>query len=323
MAQAFLSSVKVEDIIAHLPTSPNMVSFDADASLPHVLKTLIEKNILSAPVVKTAADAAKPHPHIDSLIGVVTMLDLVIYLTQNVLSDKSSMSHNMKSLFEETEKILMQSTHASALVDLSKTAEAATISKGSSVWDAIQVFARESVHRLLVTDNDGSIIQFLTQSAVLRFLSQNLEKLGGRLDQTLAQAGLAGHVTVFCIEDKEKAVEAFKLISSEKLSAVGVVDAETGKLIGNISSRDIRMIREDAEFIQRLYLPASAFLIKMQKTYNVPETPVTATGKETVRQTIERLGQFGIHRVYVVDEQNKPQRVVSMTDLLQFIGDEQ
>jgi hypothetical protein len=38
MAQAFLTSVKVEDIIAHLPTSPNMVSFDENASLPTVLK---------------------------------------------------------------------------------------------------------------------------------------------------------------------------------------------------------------------------------------------------------------------------------------------
>lgn len=249
------------------------------------------------------------------------MLDLVIYLTQNVLSDKTTMSHNMKSLFEETEKILMQSTHASALVDLSKTTQVATISTGSSVWDAIQTFAQESVHRLLVVSPEGNILQFLTQSAVLRFLAENATKLGDRTDVSLASAGLASHVNVFCIEEKEKAVEAFKLISSEKISAVAVIDHD-GKLIGNISSRDIRMIREDAEFIQRLYLPAGAFLVKIRKTFNVPEHPITATGTETIKDMIERVSRLKIHRVYVVDGANKPQRVVSMTDLLQFIADE-
>lgn len=205
---------------------------------------------------------------------------------------------------------------------MSKITEVAAITQGSSLWEAIQLFAQESVHRLIVTSEDGSIQQFLTQSAVVRYLAANADKLGPRFEKTLQSVGLAGHVSVFSVESKDKALEAFKLISDEKLSAVGVVD-ENGVLIGNISSRDIRMIREDAEFIQRLYLPASAFLIKMQKTFNVPEEPITATGQETVKDIILRLSQFRIHRIYVVDAEKKPQRVVSMTDLLQYVADDE
>lgn len=38
MAKAFLSSVKVESLIAHHPSTDTMVSFDADQILPDVLK---------------------------------------------------------------------------------------------------------------------------------------------------------------------------------------------------------------------------------------------------------------------------------------------
>jgi CBS domain-containing protein len=51
---------------------------------------------------------------------------------------------------------------------------------------------------------------------------------------------LLGHKDVITIGVNGRAIDAFKIMTDRGVSAVGVVDEE-GKLVGNISVRDIRV----------------------------------------------------------------------------------
>lgn len=99
---------------------------------------------------------------------------------------------------------------------------------------------------------------------------------------------------------------------------MAVVD-DDGKLVGNVSSRDLRMIRDDAEFISRLYIPLPAFLIKMQKQFSTPETVIALSASDTVEAAVDLVNTHHIHRIYLVNEDGTPLRVVSLTDLLELI----
>jgi CBS domain-containing protein len=177
---------------------------------------------------------------------------------------------------------------------------------------------RESAHRLIVVDSDGKLLRFLTQSAIIRFVGNNKEKFQSLLSKKLSAVGLSKAVNVFTVKSGDKAIEAFKLMSTERVAAVGVVDDED-KLVGNVSSRDLRMIRDDAEFLHRLYIPLSGFLIKSQKQFNSPDHIISVTAESSVEDVVDLVNKHHIHRVYVVAADGSPVRVVSLTDLLEVM----
>jgi len=106
----------------------------------------------------------------------------------------------------------------------------------------------------------------------------------------------------------------------QRITAVGVVD-EHGKLVGNISHRDIRMVKDEAQGLERLHNQVSAFLIKMQREFGSPQEVVVCKPDETIFSVMEKLHKHNIHRIYVVDEHKRPLRIVTMTDLFHlFLG---
>lgn len=74
---------------------------------------------------------------------------------------------------------------------------------------------RQTAHRVIVVDEEGRLLRFLTQSTILRFIGANKEKFQGLLTKTFASVGFGKPVAVFCVKQSEKAIAAFKLMSVE------------------------------------------------------------------------------------------------------------
>jgi CBS domain-containing protein len=113
------------------------------------------------------------------------------------------------------------------------------VREGSSLYSVIELLAKHKVHRVPVIDLQGRVSNLLTQSSVLSYLAAHLDKLGSVTEQTVAEL-LLGHKDVITIGVNGRAIDAFKIMTDRGISAVGVVDEE-GKLVGNISVRDIRV----------------------------------------------------------------------------------
>jgi CBS domain-containing protein len=80
----------------------------------------------------------------------------------------------------------------------------------------------------------------VTQSEVLRFVSQHLDDFGPNLNRSVLMAGLVGKGTIY-VTKSTPILEAFAEILTKKVSAVAVLD-EKQKLIGNVSIRDLRNV---------------------------------------------------------------------------------
>jgi CBS domain-containing protein len=107
-------------------------------------------------------------------------------------------------------------------------------------------FAR-GVHRIAVHESpspDAPITHIFSQSAFLRFLSENLWVLGALGDKTAVELGLgstAARDHLVTVQNTTPVIAALRLMDAKKLSAVAVVDEE-GHLFSQFSASDLRQL---------------------------------------------------------------------------------
>lgn len=210
------------------------------------------------------------------------------------------------------------------------------------------------VHRMAVFDGEGRITNVVTQTDVVRYLLNNIDQLGGLADASVADLGWAGR-HVECVGPSTPAIEGMALMASKNVSALAVTDAE-GRIIGNFSVTEMRTIM--AEHFGSLALPVGEFLalehgteyagyarvsetddeVQLSAAHRFvadrsargrPRTPGEEVGQtlllcrpsSTFAEVLEVLVGRGryVHRVYVVDEGERPIGVITCTDVLRKI----
>jgi CBS domain-containing protein len=159
----------------------------------------------------------------------------------------------------------------------------------------------------------------VSQSDVVAAVLANKQVLGAAANKTVEELELDDGA-VFTVTQDVPALKAFGMLIRDKKSSLGIVD-EDGKLVGNLSVSDVRALRSPEAFAS-LLLGVDDFLRQARG----PATPrgtgavVTVTGKTTFLQVLESLTPKHLHRVYVVDDENKPISIVTLTDVLKIIS---
>jgi len=188
----------------------------------------------------------------------------------------------------------------------------------ANLADVFQILSAHQVHRVPVISTCGVLVSVVSQSAVMRFIWDNISEITFA-DKTLEELGF-NPKSVIVVEERQTALEAFQMIAKNQVSAVAAVDRE-GELVGNISCRDIRCIGHHATLSLRLGSSVAKFREFMQVEFQAPKTVVTATMKNTLKEVIESLVVEGLHRLWIVDTatSKKPIGVLSLRDVLLLI----
>ncbi len=144
------------------------------------------------------------------------------------------------------------------------------------------------------------------------------------------------------------------------MTGVAIVDNETDRrLIGNISTKDLKGIDADGKWLSRLFLPAEAYLQEMRSTFPVcnniyyiqsnkmkqsikliyhlflshsppsillqdlprPESPIYSLPNDTLENVLRKVIEHKVHRVFIVnnDTERKPIGVITMKDILREV----
>jgi CBS domain-containing protein len=92
------------------------------------------------------------------------------------------------------------------------------------------------------------------------------------------------------------------------VSGVPIVDAQ-GVVVGNLSEHHLRLVLADPSGFPDLNRPLSEFSLLF---------PAVATchANWTVRQCLDLLATRHAHRIYLVNDQNQPIRVLALTDFI-------
>jgi len=99
--------------------------------------------------------------------------------------------------------------------------------------------ALANIHRLPVFDLRGNFVGILSQSNVINMISDNITLFSMITNKNVSDLRL-GIKQVFSVKVSQPIKDAFKLISDNGISGVGVVD-DSNVLVGNVSASDIKI----------------------------------------------------------------------------------
>jgi len=113
------------------------------------------------------------------------------------------------------------------------------------------------------------------------------------------------------VTEKEKVVISFSRMLQYELSAVAVVHSFDGKIVGNISASDLKGLTPN--HFHKLDLP-------VEKMFPNMVMPITCKEDDTLHNMLQKIVNNRIHRFYVVDNQNRPLYVVTLSTILRILA---
>eukprot|EP00163_Fabomonas_tropica_P020383 TRINITY_DN359_c0_g1_i1.p1 TRINITY_DN359_c0_g1~~TRINITY_DN359_c0_g1_i1.p1 ORF type:complete len:356 (+),score=41.37 TRINITY_DN359_c0_g1_i1:84-1151(+) len=299
-----------------------IISLNHDDTIHDALTTLARHKILSAPVLLNGSVEDNESGH---YLGNVDVLGVVHHLRQALekanpdhdtfgrkwaqLRDAGEHFVNTKLITiagNDTEYCYQGATDA-PLRDLIHTGFTQSSEKGRI----------HSSHRITVFEGHGVITDIISQSDVIRYCAAHPDILGYKGSMTLDELGLVPKLvstTVLSVRNTDSTLDAIAIMDDNHVSGVGVVDAE-GRLVSCISASDFRGL-EASQFPLLTQRVEQYLVLTGHRDSKQANSAVTVTREMTLLQVISELASKRIHRVFVVDKDDKPIVVVSLCDIL-------
>jgi len=162
----------------------------------------------------------------------------------------------------------------------------------------------------------------LTQIDMIQHLITNRMLPSEIHQQTVNQLKIglrSNDVTVFAtLSSKAPAILALKMMYEQNVTAIGIRDHESGKLVGNISASDIEGFVENE--LQYLSQPVLEYVVKSRKAHNLPnQILVSCTENSTLEQIMELFAREKVHRIYIIDENQQFVGVITLSDVFKCL----
>jgi len=303
-----LTQIKVERL---QPKTQKIVKCERGDALPTAFKLLVDNNVLAVPVM-----TQKGEYH-----GMVGIADIVRFVTEMFQDIATTSMVDIERLFKSDTKF--NNTVVADIMQwpLQKANPFHPITKGYSLFSAWEVLALSNARRVPVIDPEGHVVDIVTQSMLIDFLWQNIEKIGA-LAERKVQDIISLNTTVNKVDKSTKAIVAFRTMISHNVDHVAVVDSN-GMLVDNLSLRDLRGIRPDVQVFYRLWNSVTEFKRKEREEFSekTPAGVLHVLPTDTLYTVVELMAVRHVHHIFVVDSKEKmtPVRVITQTDIMREV----
>jgi len=318
--EQFLQEKLVRELILCKSAPKEIIYVTTNSSITATFELLAKHDILAVPVREQ-----------DELlyVGWISVLDILSFIlrvySKGETIDKdapwSTWCKNIDTLIcrgEELGKI--------SVVDAMDKTWISPVNATGSVFELVEsLFATsKNIHRIGVCndENDNYVRAIVTQSDVIQLLYKySLEKpfLGNIADTPIGDIpGLRYHAesnNLISMSINAQTIHAFWLMIFDKVHGIPIVD-RNGILIANLSASDIKGIsRGNLPFSSLLY-PIREFIQK-----GCLKPPIKCTWRTSFMNLIQQLALFRVHRVWIVDADDKLEGVITLTTIMKFISD--
>jgi len=252
------------------------------------------------------------------------MLDLVavvVFLSDCKPIVDSLANHEVewKKFLAQEEKVIKEQV-VDGMSNASEREPWCPVYEGFPLLSLMDMFSKDvNLHHVAVTNGDGAITGFISQSRVLEFLARNLHQFNQIANLKLKDALPYAPSKVISVTLADRAIDAYRKMIQEKISGVAVVDTDN-RLVGSISASDLKGSLEENIFLD-LYLPVGMYLEKCTKAFQRPNalSPVCCSGEDTLQTILDKLNSKHIHRLFMGNENNIPVRVLSLCDVISIL----
>jgi len=202
--------------------------------------------------------------------------------------------------------------------------------------EVILAFAK-GMQRLAVCNAHDEITSIVTQSSIARWFAADPNRLGEVGNRTLEELGFAYNEVVM-VDVSTKSLLAFQKLHQSRMNSIAVVNnLDEAKIIGNLSASDLKVIlpfykpptddssaasssssssvsasassssSSESLHFDSLLQPLSVVLPQINKFNGRPDgSVITCRPNSTLFSVVKQLADNHIHRVYCVNENNRP-----------------
>ena len=300
--------------------------FELDASLTvnQSLRLLGQQNVLSAPVWDAANKKYLGFLDVGDILGLAYGIDMLVsMLPENMIKKQKSIEVpevTVGSLFEE----------GSTSTSWTKWCP---VTPDAPFKEVLRLLATETRRVPVVDPSTGKVVKIISQSAVVTELYKRIKELGDKAPSNLLETPKStgiGLKAVMCIGEDDPARDAYMKITTEGCSAVGVLDNDK-KLLTTITTKDVRLLpRIEAAGLEggsllnmsaREYV--SAIRLATEKDGKAHPSVVSVQDTTPLVSIIGRLAETRLHRVFIVDSTHRPVGVISVSDIIVLLMEEQ
>eukprot|EP00055_Hartaetosiga_balthica_P002553 m.4397 g.4397 ORF g.4397 m.4397 type:complete len:344 (-) comp2222_c0_seq1:195-1226(-) len=296
------------DVAVPKPSLGHIVTVDSDMTVKEAVNLLAKHEILSAPVHDV--DAPKDASWIEKYIGTIDAINLMYWLLEKVDGVPPDDLHDL------LEKEFSQ-------VPIKDVLEADPFSKrflpfvpldaaNNNMLDVMLLLGKYGLHRAYVVHTCGDIENVITQSSVLKFVAENKAMMVSTFNRTVSELGLGQKAPVMVTRD-DTFWTAFKLMKKKGVSAVPVTETD-GVICGVVSARDARLMVTRPTRLRFVSQPLALFDDLHVSPFD--HQTVCVKRDSTLEEVVDKLISTGVHRIFVVDDSQRPEGVISLRDVI-------
>lgn len=296
-SQIFVKFFRFHKCYDLVPTSAKLVVFDTQLLVKKAFYALVYNGVRAAPLWDSKRQ---------EFIGMLTITDFIKILKMYYKSPNSSMDELEEHKLETWRSVLQE-----------EVKKLVSIGPDASLYDAIKTLIHNRIHRLPVIDpQTGNVLYILTHKRILRFLFLYINELPkpSYMQKTLREIRIGSYDNIEIATEDTSIISALVKFVDRRVSALPMVDAE-GRL------RDI-------------YAKFDVINLAAEKTYNDLDVSLKTANEhrnawfegvqhckldETLYTIMERIVRAEVHRLVVVDDDEKVIGIISLSDILLYL----
>jgi len=335
---SMLTWLNAEKAMNVLPPARMPIAVAATDKVGTVFQLLIQHNILSAPVYD---QKAKEHTCVVDLMDIVTASMLLDEQKELGAAIAETLVDALKATDKEvpdlatlvSQKTLFNNVEVRDIANLSERNPFVCLPDTASLMEVIHALQHQHVHRVGLKDSNDNLVNYISESRVLSYIfeQQRANLSRKRLEELNIHNVLPHAKLLVSVRETASAIDAFRLMSKEHVSAVPVVN-DHNKVLANVSTKDLKIIGHDASGWQLLHMPVLEYLkagkemeskgkLEKLKLKFFSSTHVICCHKEDLfEEVVRRLVEGKVHRVYYTDKHGVLYGVISIKDILSTIA---
>jgi len=315
VADPFLEKVKIKDLVEDesqifvkffrfhktydlIPTSAKLVVFDTQLIVKKAFFALVYNGVRAAPLWDNKRQ---------QFVGMLTITDFIRILQKYYSSSSSSMEELEEHKLDTWRNELHQE----------RPQELISIGPDMSLYFAIQTLINNKIHRLPVIDPaTGNVLYIVTHKRILRFLLLYINDLPkpAYLSQSLEELKIGTYENIETVSEETSIILALKKFVERRVSALPMVDQE-GRLVDIFAKFDVINLAAERTYNNLDVTLKQANEYRSDWFEGVQKCHLT----DTLLSVIEKIVRAEVHRLVVVDTEDKVIGILSLSDILHYL----
>ncbi|KAL6806966.1 nuclear protein SNF4 [Trichoderma sp. SZMC 28013] len=284
-----------------LPLSFRLIVLDTDLLIKKSLNILIQNSIVSAPLWDS---------HTSRFAGILTATDYI-----NVIQYHCQFPDEMSKLDQFRLASLRDIEKAIGATPI----ESVSVHPSRPLYEALRRMLKTRARRIPLVDVDEetgreTVISVITQYRILKFIAVNNEHNTILLKKTLREIQLGTYTDLLVARMGTTVLEVINLMVNGNISCVPIVDSEN-RVLNAFEAVDIIPCIKGGAYDELNGSVGEALCKRPEDNPGI----FTCSQDDRLDSIFDTIRKSRVHRLIVVDDENKLKGVISLSDILKYV----